>query len=78
VIKNISRKVDMNEIEKELQLELADCLAWSMAVANFYNIDLQNEVEKRYGDGCRKCEHDTCACGPHDFFPVDIKARKVV
>jgi NTP pyrophosphatase (non-canonical NTP hydrolase) len=77
LVKNIP-KMNMNEIEKELQLELADCLAWVIAMANFYNIDLQDEIIKRYGDGCHKCEHDVCACGPHDFFPTELKIRKTM
>ncbi|MDP4009492.1 MAG: hypothetical protein Q8P53_00720 [Candidatus Shapirobacteria bacterium] len=60
----------MDEIESGYQLELADSLAWTIAVANFLNIDIQHAVESRYKNGCQKCSQPSCVCGPHSFDQI--------
>jgi NTP pyrophosphatase (non-canonical NTP hydrolase) len=60
----------MDEIELEYQLELADSLAWTVAAANFLDVDLQEATINRYGNGCRVCKMNPCNCGAHSFKQV--------
>ena len=65
-------RISMDEVEHEYGLELADCLAWTMAVSNYYDIDLQDAVLEKYGKGCIKCFQMPCICGPHNFKQARI------
>ena len=58
------------QIEKEFALELADALAWTMAVASFFEIDLQQEVLERYGNGCWSCHQSPCCCTNFNLKPM--------
>jgi NTP pyrophosphatase (non-canonical NTP hydrolase) len=49
-------------IEETFALELADALAWTIAIANFFVIDLEAAFLERYGNGCSKCHHTPCEC----------------
>ncbi len=50
-------------VEEEVALELADVLAWTIALANFYDVDLEYCFQVRYGAGCLKCGcPDECEC----------------
>lgn len=51
------------DIEKKFALELADALAWTIAVANLLGINLEKAVLDRYGAGCWKCGRFPCVCG---------------
>lgn len=64
-------KMSLDEIEMEFAYELADSLAWTIAVANFFRIDLQDEIYKRYKDGCWKCHDCPCECRGISFAPID-------
>jgi NTP pyrophosphatase (non-canonical NTP hydrolase) len=55
-------KSSLEEVEEEFLLELADAFAWSIAVANFLDIDLVEEVWKKYGAGCGHCCRVRCRC----------------
>jgi NTP pyrophosphatase (non-canonical NTP hydrolase) len=44
--------ISLDQIEMEFARELADTLAWLLAVASYYDIDLRSAVEERYGSGC--------------------------
>lgn len=46
-----------------LASEFADVLAWLATIANVAGIDLQQAVQKKYGDGCPGCGQMTCCCG---------------
>lgn len=52
----------LDEIEKQFALELADGLAWILAIANFFGIDLEKAVLNRYGKVCWKCHRKPCIC----------------
>jgi len=53
----------LSYIEEEIALELADVLAWTIALANFYKIDLEKCFLARYGKGCVRCgKSDECVC----------------
>ncbi len=73
LIKRQNRSMD--EIELGYVRELADCLAWTIAVANRLGINLEEAVIKKYGNGCRKCGESPCNCRLHDFSPV--RARDI-
>lgn len=63
--------MSLNQIESEFALELADTMAWTIAIANFYGINLQEEVFKRYSNGCWKCHQNPCECRGISFTPID-------
>lgn len=62
--------VTLDEIEREFALELSDALAWTVAIANFMEIDLEQTVLDRYGKGCWKCHNCPCVCTHFSVEPV--------
>jgi len=60
----------LDEIEKEFALELADCLAWTIAISNFLGLNLGKAVSNRFGSGCWKCGRIPCNCTRFDMMPV--------
>ena len=60
----ISRtKGSLADIERTLTLELADVMAWTIALANYYGLDLGEFFLFRYGRGCLQCgEKIECTC----------------
>lgn len=52
----------IDDVETEFAKELCDALAWTMAVANYLEIDLENSVTERYGVACWKCHSKPCVC----------------
>lgn len=53
---------DANEIEEAYALELADILAWTIALANYFKIDLERSLSIWYGKGCAECRRMPCKC----------------
>lgn len=53
---------NLDEIEKKFALELSDALAWTIAIANFFKIDIERAVLDRYGKCCWKCQQIPCIC----------------
>ncbi len=47
---------------EELAAEFADVLAWLATIANVANIDLQQAVLQKYGNGCPGCDQMVCNC----------------
>ena len=45
-----------------LAAEFADVLAWLATIANVANIDLQQAVLQKYGNGCPGCGQMVCNC----------------
>lgn len=45
-----------------LAAEFADVLAWLATIANVANIDLQQAVLQKYGNGCPGCGQMVCGC----------------
>src|SRR3989338_5667164 len=64
-------KATAQEIEEEFAKELADTLAWTIAVANNLGIDLEAEVLKRYENGCWNCKQNPCSCTLFSMEPVE-------
>lgn len=44
--------------------EFADVLAWLVTLANIAEIDLEQAVREKYGQGCPGCQQIPCACTP--------------
>jgi NTP pyrophosphatase (non-canonical NTP hydrolase) len=51
---------------EEQALEFADVLAWLATLANIAGIDLDQAVQKKYGQGCPDCGQVPCACDQAD------------
>ncbi|MBX6314834.1 MAG: nucleotide pyrophosphohydrolase [Isosphaeraceae bacterium] len=49
---------------EELALEMADCLAWLVTLANIRGIDLEAAVWRKYGRACPGCGAAPCICDP--------------
>ena len=47
---------------EEQALEFADVLAWLATIANVVDIDLEQAIEKKYGQGCPGCGQISCTC----------------
>jgi NTP pyrophosphatase (non-canonical NTP hydrolase) len=52
--------------QEELELEMADVLAWLATLANIRGIDLNQALEKKYGSGCPECHAAPCTCDPSE------------
>ncbi len=52
------RKNDLNSIGEEM----ADVFAWLVSLANLYDIDLEEEVKKKYPGYCLRCGKKPCEC----------------
>ncbi|MBP2030595.1 NTP pyrophosphatase (non-canonical NTP hydrolase) [Methanohalophilus levihalophilus] len=47
---------------ENLREELADCFAWIGALANLYDIDLEEVFCEKYPDSCPTCGMKPCIC----------------
>ena len=56
----------------EYAKEIADAMAWTIAVANMKNVDLEKATLNRFGNGCLRCESQNCSCGPFNMNPVEL------
>ncbi|MEK7554745.1 MAG: hypothetical protein AAB518_02055 [Patescibacteria group bacterium] len=61
----------LQKIEEAFALELADTFAWTIAVTNFYDIDLDQAIRRRYGTHCPKCTKLPCECKEFRMHPVN-------
>lgn len=50
--------------QEEKLLEFADVLAWLATLANIANINLDEAVQAKYGQGCPDCHKIPCSCLP--------------
>jgi NTP pyrophosphatase (non-canonical NTP hydrolase) len=48
----------------ELEGEFADVFAWLSTLASMAKVDLEDAVERKYGEGCPRCRAIPCDC-PH-------------
>lgn len=69
-IRNTATPLSLEAIEEEYALELADALAWTIAVANLLGVDLEGAVLDRFGNGCWNCHRDPCMCTNFNVEPV--------
>jgi NTP pyrophosphatase (non-canonical NTP hydrolase) len=45
-----------------LAAEFADVLAWLATIANVANVDLNQAIAQKYGQGCPGCARLACQC----------------
>jgi NTP pyrophosphatase (non-canonical NTP hydrolase) len=50
----------------ERVLEFADCLAWLATLANCAGVDLEDAMQRKYGEGCPGCHKAPCVCAKSD------------
>lgn len=62
---------DLLDGEREIALEIADILAWTIAIANHFGIDLESQYLKLYGDGCPNCHGSECHCAAFRYGQLD-------
>jgi NTP pyrophosphatase (non-canonical NTP hydrolase) len=43
--------------------EMADVFAWLVSLANLLDINLEEEVKKKYPNRCSRCHKNPCGCG---------------
>ena len=56
-------KRDPSSIDKaHVGEEMADIYAWVASLANLLDIDLNQEINRKYPGVCRKCNHRPCEC----------------
>ena len=67
----------LETIEDEYAFELADTLAWTIAISNLLEIDLEAAILTRYGDGCAACCGNPCRCTRFGMAPVRWKQQLV-
>ena len=72
-VQNGALALPIEKIEEEFALELADALAWTIAVADCLGINLEQAVLERYESGSSKCGIDACHCTDVSMAPVDWK-----
>ncbi len=48
--------------EKNVEEEIADCIAWIISVANLLNIDVEKAIIRKYPKRCSKCNSIPCRC----------------
>ena len=65
---------NIDQLEESFAFELADTLAWTIAVANELGISLEDAVLDRYENGCSACQHNPCGCAQFNFEPVPAAA----
>jgi len=57
----------LDAIEEAFALELADIFAWTIAIANYLNRDLERAVLDRFGAGCWNCRQNPCICTEFNY-----------
>ena len=50
----------------DLAAEFADVLAWLGTIANVAEVDLEQAVRAKYGQGCPGCGQMVCTCGDEE------------
>jgi NTP pyrophosphatase (non-canonical NTP hydrolase) len=51
-----------NEPVEQIADEIADVIAWTLSIANLYEIDVAKALNDKYGSGCSKCDTIPCSC----------------
>lgn len=58
------------DVEHEFALELADCMAWTIAAANILGVDLEKVTMNRFWPTCWSCGQKPCGCSTFSFGQV--------
>lgn len=57
----LSRAIRREGRDEQVE-EFTDVLAWLVTLAEMQGIDLDAEMQRRYGAGCPKCAASPCTC----------------
>ncbi|HUY01101.1 MAG TPA: MazG nucleotide pyrophosphohydrolase domain-containing protein [Candidatus Deferrimicrobium sp.] len=57
---NVQNK-DTNKL-KDIEMEIADVIAWVTSLANILQIDLEKALSQKYPLICPKCRKNPCGC----------------
>lgn len=69
-LEHFASKMKPDELRLQRMLEVADLTAWTLAIGNLLEINVQTVVEERYGNGCPTCGAFPCSCSSDDFDHV--------
>lgn len=58
----LARALNGRTSRENLELELADTLAWLATLASIAGVDLEAVAQARYGQGCPRCDARPCRC----------------
>jgi NTP pyrophosphatase (non-canonical NTP hydrolase) len=58
----LARALNGRTSRENLELEVADTLAWLATLASIAGVDLEAVAEARYGKGCPRCDSKPCRC----------------
>jgi NTP pyrophosphatase (non-canonical NTP hydrolase) len=58
----LARALNGRTSRENLELEIADTLAWLTTLASIAGVDLEAVAAARYGKGCPRCESKPCRC----------------
>lgn len=71
-----SANTTIDDVETEFSKELCDALAWTIAIANYLEINLEKAVITRYGEVCWKCHKKPCVCTAFSMDQVEWPSTK--
>lgn len=54
--------IDRAALKKNIEMELADVIAWLTSLANVLKIDLESALFEKYPNVCPKCRENPCNC----------------
>lgn len=54
--------IDKKEFKKNIEMELADVIAWLTSLANVLEIDIESVLFEKYPNICPKCRENPCNC----------------
>ena len=57
----LAEAILVNKKEK-IEEELADILAWTLSLANLFDINLDCAFQNKYRDVCPDCQNCPCSC----------------
>ena len=46
----------------KIEEEIADVIAWTLSIANLYDIDTEEAFNRKYFNKCPKCHNNPCTC----------------
>ena len=58
----LARALNGRTSRENLELEIADTLAWLTTLASIAGVDLEEVAAARYGKGCPRCDSKPCRC----------------
>jgi NTP pyrophosphatase (non-canonical NTP hydrolase) len=62
IIEEIGELAEAVRRDEGIGEELADAMAWLVSLANLYEIDVEEEIERKYPGYCLRCGKKPCGC----------------